>query len=243
VWLSVGVSGVRLFLVPMWTELEWSELSIRPLLDEWAEVASFDPLQADDTEAVDADAFVDRGLAELERLGWDRFYVVSDTFGTATAARIAHARRDAVEGIALGHACLSWDMDGDRAPVERELWSAMEQLMSQDAGSFVRHGLTQITQGSYNEELTKRMVERVPGECMHAAWTMIADRHEPIGELLREVDRPLLLAKHDGCLVFTDEGFEDACAAFPDATTIVMDKPASAEEAFAGALREFSEAG
>ena len=66
--------------------------------------------------------------------------MVGDTFGTATAVRIAHARRDAVQGIALGHASLSWDMDADRAPLNRELWEAMAQLMGQDATSFVRYG-------------------------------------------------------------------------------------------------------
>jgi len=181
---------------------------------------------------------LDRDLDVLDRLGWDGFFVVGDTFGTATAVRIAHARRDSVQGIALGHACLSWDMDGDRAPVKRELWHAMAQLMSQDAASFVRHGLTQITQGSYDEDLAHRMVERVPSECMHAAWAMIGEHREPMGDLLREIDRPLLLAKHEGCLVFTDEGFEDARAAFPDARTIVVEKPPSADDDFPGALRE-----
>jgi pimeloyl-ACP methyl ester carboxylesterase len=228
--------GVRLFLVPTWTELEWS---IRPQLEDWAEVASYDPIRSDDPDAVSREMFVDRGLDELERLGWDGFFVVGDTFGTATAARIARARRDAVRGIALGHACVSWDMDGDRPPVKRELWAAMGQLMSRDAASFVRHGLTQITQGSYDEELANRMVERVPSGCMFAAWTMIGEHREPIGELLREIDRPLLLAKHKGCLVFTDEGFEDIRTAFPDARTVAVERPPSADEEFGHALREF----
>jgi hypothetical protein len=227
---------VRLFLVPMWTELEWS---IRPLLEDWAEVASYDPVRAADPESISSAAFVERGIAELDRLGWESFFVVGDNFGTATAARIAHARRGAVRGIALGHACASWDMEGERAPVRRELWAAMSQLMDQDSASFVRHGFTQITQGSYDEELANRMVERVPTECMRAAWAMIGEHPEPIGELLRAADRPLLLAKHEGCLVFTDEGFDDLAAAFPDARTHAVDKPPSADEDFVRALRAF----
>jgi hypothetical protein len=227
---------VRLFLVPMWTELEWS---IRPLLEGWAEVASYDPVRAADPESISSAAFVERGIAELDRLGWESFFVVGDNFGTATAARIAHARRGAVRGIALGHACASWDMEGERAPVRRELWAAMSQLMDQDSASFVRHGFTQITQGSYDEELANRMVERVPTECMRAAWAMIGEHPEPIGELLRAADRPLLLAKHEGCLVFTDEGFDDLAAAFPDARTHAVDKPPSADEDFVRALRAF----
>ena len=107
------MSGVRLFLVPTWTELEWS---IEPLLDEWAEVASFDPIESDDPNAVSREAFVDRGLATLDRLGWDRFFVVGDTFGTATAARIAHARSDSVRGSRSGtYACRgTWRGSGRR---------------------------------------------------------------------------------------------------------------------------------
>ena len=230
------MSGVRLLLVPTWTELEWS---IRPELERWAEVASYDPISSGNPDDVSREAFVDRGLETLDELGWESFFVVGDTFGTATAARIAAARRDAVRGVALGHACLSWDMEGDRAPVKRELWAAMAQLMSQDAASFVRHGLTQITQGSYDEELANRMVERVPSECMQAAWTMIGDQPEPIGDLLREVDRPLLLVKHEGCLVFTEEGFQDAAGAFAAAQTMALPRPPSADPAFPDALREF----
>ena len=127
--------------------------------------------------------------------------------------------------------------------MKRELWAAMSQLMSQDAASFVRHGLTQITQGSYDEELAQRMMERVPSSCMHAAWAMVGDQSEPIGELLREADRPLLLAQHRDCLGFTDEGFEDIRAAFPDAATMEAERPPSADEEFARSLREFCLAG
>lgn len=234
------MTPVRLFLVPTWTQLEWA---IRPQLDAWAEVASYDPIQPSDTEQISRDSFVDRGLEKLERLRWDDFFVVGDTFGTATATRIAHASRGSVRGIALGHACLSWDMEGSRAPVKQELWAAMAELMRRDSASFIRHGLTQLTLGSYDEDLAQRMVERVPSECMHAAWTSIGEHREPIGELLREIDRPLLLAKHEGCLVFTDEGFEDVSAAFPGARTMAADKPPSADAGFAEALRGFCEQG
>ena len=35
------------------------------------------------------------------------------------------------------------------------------------------------------------------------------------------------------------EGFEDACAAFPDARRVIADRPTSADEGFARALRGF----
>lgn len=206
-------------------------------------MASFDSIRSSDPAEVSREAFVVRGLEELERLGWEEFHVVGDTFGTATAARIAHARREAVRGLALGHACLSWDMHGERAPVKQELWAAMAELMRRDATSFVRHGLTQLTLGSYDEELAQRMTERIPSHCMQAAWAMIGERREPIGELVAELDQPLLLAKHEGCLVFTDEGFEDAAARFPDARTVAVERPPSADEGFADALRDFCREG
>jgi pimeloyl-ACP methyl ester carboxylesterase len=226
----------RLFLVPQWTDVEWT---IRPLLEEWAEVASYEPAYAIEGARVSRARLVDAGLEQLERLGWDRFFVVGDTFGTATAARIARERREDVQGIAVGHASPSWDMEGERAPINRELWAAMSQLISQDATSFVRYGITQLTQGGYDDEVARRMVESVPTGQMQEAWDIIRDEHEPIGELLGEVDRPLLLAKHNGCLMFTDAGFEDICAAFPSAHTVQVERPPSADEDFARALREF----
>lgn len=234
------MSRPRLFLVPIWTELEFT---IRPQLEEWAEVASFDPAQAAAPDELSRDKLVAAGLEELERLGWEEFFIVSDTFGTATAARIAHARRHAVRGVALGHASLSWDMDGDRPPVQRELWAALEQLMSQDSKSFVRHGLTQITQGSYDEALAEEMVRRGPVESMRAIWALTDEQHEPIGELLREIDGPLLLAQHKGCLVFTDEGFDDLLAAFPDARSVITSRAPAGDQAFAAALQDFCGAG
>jgi hypothetical protein len=227
---------VRLFLVPQWTEAEWT---IRPLLEEWAEVASYDPADAIAGGAVNRDRLVDAGLDTLERLGWDRFYVVGDTFGTATAVRIARARRDDALGIALGHASLDWGMEGERAVLNRELYAAMSQLISQDAASFIRYGITQLTQGGYDEEVARAMVERVPAGQLREAWDIIRDHPEPIGDLLRELDLPLLLAKHDGCLMFTDAGFEDVSAAFPSARTVSVGRPPSADEEFARALREF----
>jgi hypothetical protein len=230
------VARTRLFLVPQLTEVEWT---IRPLLEEWAEVASYDPARSVRPGAVSREAFVEAGLARLDEQGWERFFVVGDTFGTATAVRIAHARREAVQGVALGHASLSWDMEGERAPLNRELWEAMAQLMGQDATSFVRYGITQLTQGAYDDEVAQQMVERVPPGELEATWTMIRHSREPMGRLLTEIDAPLLLAKHEGCLMFTEVGFEDVRAEFPDAHMAAVEKAPSADEGFAQALREF----
>jgi hypothetical protein len=50
-----------------------------------------------------------------------------------------------------------------------------------------------------------------------------------------------LFSKHEGCLVFTVEGYEDAIAAFPDAEQVTMQNPSGASQEFADALRDFCE--
>jgi hypothetical protein len=74
----------RLLLVPQLTELEWLN---KPLLEEWADVASYDApgvgAGSDDAPS-GSDAVAQRGLEELERRGWDRCVVVSDEFGVAS---------------------------------------------------------------------------------------------------------------------------------------------------------------
>ena len=48
--------------------------------------------------------------------------------------------------------------------------------------------------------------------------------------MLSAIECLLLLAKHDGCLMFTDAGFEDASAKFPSARTVTVGRPPSADE-------------
>ena len=71
----------RLLLVPMLTELEWV---IKPQLEEWAEVATYDAPGVGDEPPVEdpgSEATARRGLAEADRRGWDSFVVVADEFG------------------------------------------------------------------------------------------------------------------------------------------------------------------
>jgi len=182
----------------------------------------------------------ERGLEEISRKGWDSFVVVADSGGIPSAARLAHARPDAVEALALGHACLSLERDGARAPVNKEVWSAIDSLVDQDREQFIRHAITQLTGGSYDEEMAARMVERVPIELFARTWQQRSG--QPVGELIRQLDCPLLFVKHEGCLMFTDEGFDDAVAAFPRAETGAVGKKPSVSPEFADLLREFCEA-
>jgi pimeloyl-ACP methyl ester carboxylesterase len=241
------VARPRLLLCPQFTEVEWT---IAPRLAEWAEVATFDapgvgdePIPGGgDLTDLDREAIVQRALQEVDRLGWDSYFVVGDAWGTATAVRVAAVRTDPVLGIALGHACLSYEQEGERPALSKEVTAAMTQLLRSDYDSFVRYGMTQFTQGAFDEETSKKIVARFPPmEIASRIWEMNIDRPEPIGELLGQLETPILLAKHEGCLVFTDEGYEDAVRALPEAHRTSVEKTPSASAEFAAALRNFSE--
>ena len=190
----------------------------------------------------DRELVVQRALQEIEKLGWDSYFVVGDAWGTATAVRVAAARPDPVHGLALGHASLSYQREGRRPAVSKEVIAAMTQLLRSDYDSFVRYGMTQFTQGAFDEETSERIVARFPPMDVAAqVWEMNVDRPEPIGELLGQLDMPILLAKHDGCLVFTAEGYDDAVRALPDAHRTSVGRTPSASDEFAAALQDFCE--
>jgi pimeloyl-ACP methyl ester carboxylesterase len=233
------VDRPRIVLVPTLTELEWR---IKPLLEEWADVVSFDvPGVGDEppAEPMSSSAIVDRGLAQIDRQAWDRCVVVGDEFGTYAAIHLAAARQAIVQGLALGHACLSLSEEGPRAPVNSEVMSAIRQLSKTDYRTYARH-LTQVTQGGYDDELAERYIARVPVEVSRGFQTAaLEERDKSFEPMLASLGISLLFAKHEGCLAWTDEGWEDAVAAFPDAQTIkTKDKPSVSTD-FAEALREF----
>jgi pimeloyl-ACP methyl ester carboxylesterase len=240
------VTRPRLLLCPQFTEVEWT---IAPQLSEWAEVATFDapgvgnePMPGGDLLDFDREMVVQRALQEIEKRGWDSYFVVGDAWGTATAVRVAHKRPESVLGLALGHACLNYAQDGQRAAVNKEVTAAMTQLLRSDYDSFVRYGMTQFTQGGFDEETSERIVARFPPmEIASKVWEMNVERLEPMDALLAELDVPMLLSKHDGCLVFTEEGYEDAVRALPEARRTSIARASSASEEFAAALRDFCE--
>jgi pimeloyl-ACP methyl ester carboxylesterase len=194
-----------------------------------------------ETVRLDRRLIVERALREIDERGWDSYFVVGDAWGTATAVRVAVTRPEPVLGLALGHASLDYETEGDRAAVNGEVVAAMTQLMRTDQDSFVRYGLTQFTQGGFDEETAARIVAKYQGNVAAEVWEMNVGRPEPVGEMLATLDKPVLLAKHDGCLVFTPEGYEDAIAAFPAAHNATVQKNSSASDEFAAALRDFCE--
>jgi pimeloyl-ACP methyl ester carboxylesterase len=236
----------RLLLVPEFTELQWA---IKPQLEAWAEVLSYDlpgigdeplPPGIGDVSELTREIGTQSALEKLDRVGWSRLFLVADGWGVANAVGIAAARPRAVAGLALGHATLSYRREGARAPINAEVYDAFTQLVKQDARAFVRYGIAQLTKGSVDEQLAERIIERVPAEFTLAGWTALT-ADQPFEQALLTLDCPLLLAKHEGCLMNTDEGFEDAAAALPHAETAAFHDAPASSAAFAEALRRFCE--
>jgi pimeloyl-ACP methyl ester carboxylesterase len=234
----------RLLLVSEFTELQWA---IKPRLEEWAEVLSYDapgvgdeplPPGVSHISELTRGHLVDHGLRKVEAAGWDRFLVLGDGWGVADAVGIAFRREDAVAGLALGHASLGYGREGERAPINAEVYDAFTQLVKQDAPSFVRYGIAQLTKGGVDEDLAQRIVERIPDDFMLEGWVALT-AEAPFKDELLALTCPLLLAKHEGCLVSTDEGFADAVAALPHARVAAFDDPPAASPEFADAVRAF----
>jgi hypothetical protein len=215
---------------------------IRPQLEEWAEVASFDiPGVGDEPPAnhLDRPTVVDRALQELDRRGWDSYVLACDGSALPTGIDIARARPEAVEALVLGHARLCNRFEGERPTYNREVAQAFGRLADTNYREFVRHGLTQVTHGSIGDELAERMLERVPIEIGRAVWSMNLYDTEPFEPTLRELGVPLLFGKHEGCLGATEEGFAEAVAAFPEARTVSAPQAPCVSDDFAKALRRF----
>ena len=242
-----------LLLVPSFTELEWG---IRPELERWAELIALDTpgvgaepmpegVEIDPRQpgalAAWREAMVDRCLEEVDEAGWHRFIVVTDSHGAPTAVRLCHRRRQSVAGLAIGHASLSHSSEGPRPPFRSEIWDALGQLARQGSDHFVRHGIAQMTRGGVSEEVAQEMLERFPDmDLTAAAIEALGNDAEPIGDDLAALDLPLLLAKHEGCLGRTDEGFEDIAALFPEAEIVVCPETCSSSPAFAEAISTFA---
>ena len=143
--------------------------------------------------------------------------------------------------MALGHAVVSISRQGQRPTHSRAVHEAMTQLVHKDSEAFLRYGIAQSTAGSVSEELAERMVERFPEELLMIGWEAVTAEDERFGDVLRGLDLPLLIAKHDGCLMSTDEGFEDARKALPSARAISVPAAPSTSEEFGVAVREFCE--
>jgi pimeloyl-ACP methyl ester carboxylesterase len=239
----------QLLLVPSWSEVQWA---IKPRLEEWADVASYDPPGVGAEPPAEGslpEAIVARGAAEIERRDWTDCIVVGDDFGCVFASLIAAAQRPRVVGLALGHACLSHRLSGDRPTMNPEIAEMGRRLLAIDFRSFIRQdvGIWDSRPGysvDSADELVDQLVDRVPREyglrLMDELEAGISEEGGSLEPFLRELDLPLLLAQHADCVVFTPYGFEDFVTAFPGAATVASHESPCLSADFAEALREFA---
>lgn len=85
-----------------------------------ADVASYDPPGIGDEPPAgewSRQSVVRGGLAEVESRGWQRFFVLADGWAVASAVHIASELPQAMQGVVLGHAKLSYRREAERAPV------------------------------------------------------------------------------------------------------------------------------
>ena len=240
----------QILLVPSWSEVQWT---IKPQLEEWADVASYDPPGVGSEPPVEGplpEAIVARGAAEIERRDWTQCLVVGDDFGSVCATLIAAAERSRTIGLALGHACLGYRLEGPRPTMNAELVDVTLKLLDVDFRAFIRQdvGVWDMRPGhsvDSADELVDALVERVPREfairLMDELETGIDDAGGSLEPFLRELGLPLLLAHHQDCVTFTPYGFEDFVEAFPAAHTLVTHASPCLSGDFADALKEFAE--
>jgi hypothetical protein len=219
----------RLLLVPMLTELEWV---IKPLLGD--EPAVEDP---------GSEATGRRGLQEADRRGWDSFIVVADEFGLVAASHLAVAAGDRLRGIALGHARVSNAVDGPRPALNREVLAGIQSLLRTDPRMFVLQLFKMTggegTEGGYAETLADDWLRRVRMEVAAPFYEARVAEGEAMAEQLASLNVPMLLAQHKGCLMFTEDGFDDAVAALPRAQVYRCNEKPSTSAEFVPVLREF----
>ena len=233
----------RLLLVPSISELEWRR--IQPLLEEWAEVVTYDIpglSETDPSQPLDATYSVAGGVRELESRGWSEAIIVGDQFGSGLAVLVAEAWDGDVRGLALGHACLTYTREGPRpaiSAIAADFQLQLTQLGRAQADQMFLQGVEM----TYGPDVAAGIRARLsPTFTQQYAQMLLANQDVDLEPRLRELGVPLLFAQHKECGLWMPEGFEDAVAAFPDARTLVTDENPGSSPEFAAELREFAAA-
>jgi hypothetical protein len=236
--MTPGNGKSRLLLVPSISQLEWGP--VRPLLEEWAETASYDIFDGGTSGVapmLDLDAAIRRGIHELDSRGWTDALIAGDQFGAGLAVLIAERWSGRVNGLALGHACLNYRREGPRPTISTIVADFQVQLaeLGPAAG---RQMLAQGMDMTYGAEIGAAIMERLPENfARDFSRFLLAHGDIDLEPYLRKVDAPLLLAEHVDCPMWTEHGFKEIAEAFPRAVRIgTTDNPGSSPE-FAVALR------
>ena len=150
--------------------------------------------------------------------GWDRFFLLADSWAIPVAVSIAERRPGSILGIALGHAAVSISRHAERPTmVLRFTRPSPSSCTGTARHSFATASLNRRRDPS-SEELAERMAAAVSGGAPDRPLVGGHRRGRAVrATSLRGLDLPFLLAKHEGCLMSTDERFEDALKALPHA--------------------------
>jgi hypothetical protein len=218
----------RVLYVPLFMEAEAERFAA--VVADWAEVASFD---------VPVERPIEAAHARLDELGWDQCTLVVDGYAQGLGAEIALHEPDRFRAVAVGHAALRFTTQPPRPALHPDVVAAATQLLENDYMAFWR-AVTQLTQGGMPDAWVERWAASVPQERVRAVFSGITDTAAPASKRLAEFDGPLLLAQHADCVLWTDEGFEDVVAAFPDARIARCTEIPPFDRAFGEALRELT---
>jgi pimeloyl-ACP methyl ester carboxylesterase len=206
---------------------------------DWADVATFDVPGAGSNRGVPwtgVEGVCELAVATVDALGWERFGIVCDSHGQAAGIELALSRRERVEGIFIGHAAAHYTTKGERPAMNPSIYEAAAQLLEGEYRSFGR-AITQLTQGATTDEQVDAWIAAFPQDLARRAFQELAEAEPELVTRLRGSGLPVVLGQHKGCLMWTDEGFEDAVAALPEAAAVVADGVPAHDPAFIEAMR------
>ena len=138
---------------------------------------------------------------------------------------------------------MSNSVDGPRAALNREVLSGIQSLIRTDPRTFV-HQLFRMTggertEGGYGDAMVEEWVRRVPMEVAEPFYEARVDEGDDDGRAPCHPEFAHAAGPAQGCLMFTEEGFEDAVAALPHARVYRGNEKPSTSAEFVRVLREF----
>ncbi|MGH2837917.1 MAG: alpha/beta fold hydrolase [Thermoleophilaceae bacterium] len=213
------LAHAQLFYVPIAAAFEAERVADRV---DWAVVESCDSPGAGSARGASprgVQGVVAAALARLDELGWERYLLIGDSHGQAATIEVALARPDRVTGVFISHAAARYKLSGDRPAMTPAVRDAAQQLLDTDYRSFAR-AVTQLTLGLADDEWVERWLAEVPHPVAKSILGDLSDREPELVTRLAEIDVPVLLGQHKGCVMWTPESFADACAAVPGAGVI-----------------------
>jgi hypothetical protein len=216
----------RVLYVPLFLEVESERFA--EVVDDWAEVASFD---------VPVEGAVEAAHARLDALAWDECVLVADGYAQRLGVQIVLSRPDRFRAVAVGHAARRFRTEPPRPALHPEVIAAATQLLETDYMAFWR-AVTQLTQGGMPDAWVERWAAAVPRERARAVFLGAAETQPPAAEGLIEFDGPVLLAQHKDCVLWTAEGFDDMVAALPRARAVRCREIPPFDPVFGEALRD-----